>query len=104
MENLQNLNPVDQEKLDGTAANVTDAEGYIHIKFQLGPIKEHGVNGTTIETIIGLLVDRLEGFQAGPFNCATNQQAIDHLKGAVTALESRTKARVAAGTEGTNVA
>jgi hypothetical protein len=104
MNNLTNLDPTAQETLDGTSALVTDTDGYIKIKFQLGPIREHGVNGTNIETVVGLLISRLEGFQAGPFNCQENADAIHHLNTAVATLQSRTKTRVAAGVEGTNQA
>lgn len=101
-EALRNLNTAAQESLDGSPATARDAAGYIHIKFQLGPIKEHGVNGTSIENVLLLLIQRLEGFQRGPFACDENRDAIIHLQHALTRLEDRTRARVALGIEGTN--
>ena len=65
-------------------------------------MKEHGVNGTSIENVLELLLRRLEGFQRGPFVCDENGRAIGYLKLAMEALEERTQKREAAGVEGTN--
>lgn len=100
---LRNLNQQAQESLDGSPATARDAAGYVNIKFQCGPIQEHGVNGTSIENVIDLLVARLQGFQRGPFNCRENAAAIHCLLAAKAALESRTARREATGIEGTNV-
>lgn len=101
---LRNLNTEQQEAMDGSPAIVNDAAGYIHIKFQCGPVQEHGVNGTSIENVIDLLVTRLEGFNAGPFRCRENSLAITHLQEAQNWLERRTRERTAKGVEGTNQA
>jgi len=101
---LRNLNVKDQEAMDGSASTVRDAAGFINIKFQCGPIKEHGVNGTSIENVLDLLVKRLEGFQNGPFKCRENALAITKLEEAIQWLEHRTRKRVQQGVEGTNVA
>lgn len=101
-DSLRNLNTQKQEALDGSPAIVNDEAGYIHIKFQCGPIKEHGVNGTSIENVIELLVQRLQGFQKGPFRCRTNAVAITKLEEAIMWLEERTKQRLKQGVEGTN--
>ena len=42
---LRNINQAEQETLDGSPATIHDVAGYTNTKFQLGPIKEHGVNG-----------------------------------------------------------
>lgn len=99
---LRNLNDEKQEAMDGSSATVRDAAGYINIRFQLGPVKEKGVNGTSIENVIDLLVRRLEGFQNGSFKCRENALAITKLEEAVQWLEHRTRKRVAQGVEGTN--
>lgn len=99
---LRNLNEQAQEAMDGSPAAVRDAAGYINIKFQCGPVQEHGVNGTSIENVIDLLVTRLEGFNVGPFRCRENSLAITHLQEAQNWLERRTRNRVKAGVEGTN--
>ena len=101
-EALRNLNQEEQETMDGSPACVRDAAGYINIKFQCGPVQEQGVNGTSIENVIALLVKRLEGFQRGPFCCDENANAIGYLTMASEELDRRTKKRVAAGVEGTN--
>jgi len=79
----------------------TRAWGFI--KFQAGPIDEFGYNGTTIEDIIQVLLDRLDGFQHGPFACHENAEAIALLKAARSRLESRTKKRQDQGVEGKNL-
>lgn len=101
MEHLQNLSPTAQESLDGSVALVEPNE-HIRLKFQLGPIKEHGVNGTTIEEVIGILASRLEGFQNGPFRCRENALAITKLEEARLWLYERTRKRQEQGVEGIN--
>lgn len=75
---------------------------FFRIPFQNGPIAEVGTNGVTHEALIAILIDRLEGFQSGPYKCQENQAALDALQQAQSALLSRTKARVARGVEGTH--
>lgn len=72
------------------------------ISFQNGPINEHGVNGVTQEALLAIVADRLQSFQDGPFACNENQVALTHVRDAMTALQSRTKARMERGVEGTN--
>ncbi len=72
------------------------------LRFQHGPIKEVGTNGITHEVLIAILVDRLEGFQDGPYACQENADALNHLRAAAERLHDRTKARVERGVEGTN--
>lgn len=99
---LRNLNSEAQEAMDGSPATSRDAAGFVSIKWQLGPIQEHGVNGTSIENVLALVIQRLEGFQRGPFACRENAMAIEHLNDAVEALETRTRLRQQRGVEGTN--
>jgi len=101
-DDLRNLNTEKQESLDGSASSIHDEAGYINIKFQCGSIKEHGVNGTSIENVLDLLKVRLEGFQKGPFRCRTNALAITKIEEAIMWLEERTKIRIEQGIEGTN--
>lgn len=75
----------------------------IRIEFQNGPIQERGPNGTSIEALLAVVVDRLEGFQRGPFKCKDNEDALGMIKGGLTCLQKRTKARVEQGVEGTSV-
>lgn len=74
------------------------------IEFQNGPINEAGVNGVTQEILLAIVIDRLRSFQAGPFACPENADALAHATEALEALKSRTKARMARGVEGRNVA
>lgn len=71
-----------------------------HLKFQNGGIAVTGVNGITHETLLAVLIDRLEGFQAGPFASSWNDEALVNLRTALNALQSRTLARIARGVEG----
>ena len=73
------------------------------VKFQNGPIKEHGVNGISGEVLLAIVRDRLECFQAGQYACETNQRALEHVVAAMDALASRTRERVERGVEGTHV-
>lgn len=70
--------------------------------FQNGPVKEAGVNGITHEALIAILIDRLHGFQNGPYASSDNYDALMHLHGAQNALQRRTLARIARGVEGTH--
>lgn len=107
--------PAEQQAMDGSPCKVElsplalqealRADGdWGFIKFQCGPIAENGVNGTTIEAVIGVLVARLQGFNAGPFRCRENSLAITHMEEALHWLQARTASRQAQGVEGTNAA
>jgi len=47
------------------------------VLFQNGPINEVGVNGVTHEALLAIIIDRLEGFQKGPFACPENEIALN---------------------------
>ncbi len=72
------------------------------ICFQNGPIQEVGVNGISIEALLAVVRDRLEGFQSGPFKCEENQVALAHAMAAMDALHLRTRKRLDRGVEGTH--
>lgn len=72
------------------------------VLFQNGPIKEVGVNGITHEALLVILIDRMEGFQAGPFASDDSDLALNHLKAALRRLQKRTRDRMARGVEGTH--
>jgi hypothetical protein len=78
--------------------------GGVVVLFQNGAIKEHGVNGVTQEALIAICMDRLRSFQAGPFACVANKQALFHLEVALDWLQKRTRDRIARGVEGQNKA
>lgn len=75
---------------------------YSTLLFQNGPIREFGVNGVTQEALLAILIDRLLGFQSGPFACEDNEEALTHLRAALECLQRRTRARIARGVEGTH--
>lgn len=75
---------------------------YSTVLFQNGPIKEFGVNGITGEALLAIEIDRLRGFQVGPFACRENALALTHIETALMWLQSRTRARIQRGVEGTN--
>ena len=70
--------------------------------FQNGPIKEVGVNGIMNEDLIAIVIDRMEGFQSGDYECSENQTALEHLRKALEALNDRTASREKRGVEGTH--
>lgn len=72
--------------------------------FQNGPIPEAGVNGITHEALLEVLIDRLNGFQSGPFACQANADCLNHLKAAQEILLNRTRERMARGVEGSHKA
>jgi hypothetical protein len=73
---------------------------HVHLNFQNGGINEVGVNGITQEALLAIVIDRLRSFQAGPFACSENQEALMHSQEALRALHARTKERIARGVEG----
>lgn len=77
-------------------------ERLLDIDFQDGPIKESGINGVMNENLLAILIDRLDGFQSGPYACAENQEALDACYLALDALTRRTALRESEGTEGTH--
>lgn len=78
--------------------------GELSVLFQNGPIKEYGVNGVTGEALLAIQIDRLRCFQAGPFACSENEDALWHIERALELLQTRTKRRIARGVEGTHTA
>jgi hypothetical protein len=72
------------------------------LNFQNGPINDVGVNGITHETLLAILVDRMEGFQSGQFACRENALALTKLQEAQHWLHHRTLMRMARGVEGTH--
>lgn len=88
------------------ATDASDLWGYpadgMAILFQNGPIAETGVNGVTHEALLAVLIDRLSGFQDGPYACEENRQALFCIQSAKEWLHRRTKNRLERGVEGTH--
>ena len=70
--------------------------------FQKGPLKENPMNGIQNEDLIAIVIDRLNGFQKGDFECIDNAKALVNLYGALVNLRNRTKERERRGVEGTS--
>lgn len=86
------------------APDGANAKGVWDIQFQNGPINEAGANGLTQEALLAIVIDRLRSFQAGPFACTENEDALAHAEASLVALKSRTLKRMARGVEGRNIA
>jgi hypothetical protein len=80
---------------------LSDGDQWI-INFQNGSVDEAGPNGVTHEALLAVLIDRLEGFQSGQYASPFNEKALEHLRGALQALNDRTAERQLRGVEGTN--
>lgn len=100
---ITGFNATDNASAVTSTMPVAQMDGLV-VLFQNGPINEHGVNGVTQEALLAIVADRLEAFQAGPFACLENLNALEHVHDAMTWLASRTKARMERGVEGQSVA
>lgn len=76
------------------------AEGVIDIHFQKGAVAEAGPNGISCESLLAVIIDRLEGFQSGSYPCEENAIALDHCQRAIRTLHKRTIERAARRVEG----
>lgn len=100
-QDIEANNAPDSTDPSGTTPNAVIANRGI-VRFQNGPIKEHGVNGVTQEALLTIVIDRLRSFQAGPFSCRENAIALTHVETGLKWLQSRTIERQRRGVEGTN--
>ncbi len=82
---------------------VNDECNAITFKLQDGPIKENGVNGCQVDTIIVTAREIISGLNAN-FPCRENSLAITKLDEALMWLKARTADRTKRGVEGKNEA
>jgi hypothetical protein len=75
----------------------------ISFTLQNGPVKEYGVNGCQVDTLIEAAKKIIEGLNSY-FPCPENGIAIDYLELALHSLERRKKDRECRGVEGQNKA
>jgi hypothetical protein len=94
------LNLLTMNGLHNDAAITQTFPGFI--KFQTGPVLERGVNGTSVEVVLRVVLDRLHAYQRGSFPCAENQAALEHVQDAIDSLDLRTMRRRRQGVEGIN--
>lgn len=76
-------------------------DNVLMFKIQKGPIKEVGVNGCQVDTIIHAAKKVLEGLNKN-YPCRENACAITKLDEAIHWLDHRTKDRETRGVEGTS--
>lgn len=97
----------DWEKFDKHRENfpisICHSQNMISFKIQKGPIKEVGVNGCQVDTIIAAVLRIIEGLNE-KFPCAENGKAMEHLAKALEALNDRKNNRIARNVEGLNIA
>jgi hypothetical protein len=75
----------------------------LFIKFQSGPISQHGQNGVQIEDVLEEAVTRLR-FVNGLMSCRENSVALTHIETALLWLNKRTAERRKQGVEGRHLA
>jgi hypothetical protein len=74
------------------------------VRFQQGAMGEVGFNGVSDEALMAIVIDRLRGFQSGPFSCRENALALTKMEEALHWLNARTRDRMERGVEGKSVA
>lgn len=73
------------------------------IQFQKGPRNlPESTPGMTEAAVLAVLIDRLRGFQAGPYACAENGTMLIALENALTWTKARADERAARGVLGQN--
>lgn len=72
----------------------------VNLTFHTGDPKD-GINGISNEALLVILIDRMEGFQAGAFKSRDNAIALTHLEEALLRMQKRTRDRMSRGIEGT---
>lgn len=83
--------------------HISHDKNMISFRIQAGPIKENGVNGCQVDTMIEAAKMIIEGLNK-KFPCRENAVAITKLDEALMWLDKRKKDRVKRGVEGTNEA
>lgn len=71
------------------------------ILLQNGVIPEVGVNGVTAEDLLKVVEETYVCFQEGQFACQENEEVLQHVRGALSAIAKRLNRRKDEGTEGT---
>ena len=80
---------------------VDEHKNSITFKIQDAPVKEAGVNGCQVDTLVDAAAKIVEGLNAF-FPCQENGECISHLYDALAALRKRKANREARGVEGEN--
>lgn len=89
------------------AGGVSSGKGAC-ISWQNGPLAVTGVrlepNGAFVETIITMIIDRINFYQDSKFKSDYNSKALEYLYAALNTLQARTLDREKRGVEGTHEA
>ncbi|MCE5317857.1 MAG: hypothetical protein LLG04_10955 [Parachlamydia sp.] len=85
----------------GVSIIIDDENNSIQFKIQNGPIKEVGVNGCQVDTLIETAFIMIEKLNE-KFPCEENKQALNYLSDALNALAERRTNRERRGVEGTS--
>lgn len=73
------------------------------VQFQKGPRhEEESTPGCTEASLLAILIDRLRGFQAGPYPCKENAVVLTKLEECMMWVKERAHARAKRGVLGTN--
>jgi hypothetical protein len=74
----------------------------LKVQFQEGPRNVmSSTPGVTEAVLLAILIDRLEGFQAGDYPSPYNERMLDHLRAALQETKARADERAARGVLGT---
>jgi len=95
------VHPYDAEK--GQARD-EPAVAFVRLQFQNGGLKEVGANGITDQALIAIVLDRLRGFNDGPYRCRENSMMITKLEEALMWGEKRGNDRARRNVEGERIA
>lgn len=85
-----------------TIGNKDNTDTFATIKFQKGPVSEHGVNGIQDKQLLEICRDRLAHFQDGEYACEENAEMLAHLDQVLAWDAKRTAKRKLRGVEGTS--
>lgn len=88
---------VEGHRYDWTAGFKTGS-----IQFQLGPVKQAGLNGITNEALLSILIHRTK-YLDSKFPCRENKTALEYMIRALECFDSRTKDRIFRNVEGNNL-
>jgi len=90
---------------DAPAGGVSTGRGFT-ISWQNGPLgrgnNRKEPNGAFVEDVIQAVIGRIEFYQASPFACQENDNALANLRRAAWELDQRTRSREVRAVEGTH--
>jgi hypothetical protein len=92
------------QKLAETSEQQDEVISITNVKFQKGGLADVGVNGLTDQALLAIVLDRMRGFQSGPYSCRDNAIAITKMEEALMWMGRRYADRATRGVEGQRVA